>query len=274
MRISVGLICFLLISGPIAAHADDGNEYYHMSTQQLQAIDSSQLSKKELKALKKAIKSRAEADAMYGDILEDGKFRIQHVVELPGQNASNMYTAASEWMANSNNLYDVLGGYQAGQSVLNSAIFGQNKTNNFPAIIANYKQQAAVTREQEGELLYAHIVTLVENAKGFTNNIRSMFYEANLKIQFKDNRYRITVQDVHWSNWNSGTGEKFPIYPGKKHAARGCSTEGTIEDLISCPKGKEHAYKSIMSYVEHLNSKLQDLNEKISAVSESVDDDW
>lgn len=257
-------------SFPVSSfNADEATNFKAMTYEQLQKIDKKSLSRKERKSFKKLLKIKkkeakklAAFNSAYGHMLHEGKVALQEVVVIENVSPANMYASAKQWLSNPSNQFKTTG--SAEKSMFSTMLDVEFSESDFPPIVNGFRDRAKIIRDDQDKTLMAHLVVHDQNKGGMTNNIRAMFYEYNIRIDFKEGRYRIKVTDITYNNWNHLTVKEFPIYIGK------CAMRGSAEELIHCPKQQKGIRKTMTKFYTSVQEAVNTL--KVAIASDKGDD--
>lgn len=238
-----------------------------MTYKEMVKVDTKSLSKKERKIYKKLLKiKKKEAEktlkfnANYGHMLVEEKIGYVEVVTIEGAMPTDMYIGAKQWLSSPNNLFQISGSIEKG--MFSSMLNVELAESDFPPIVNGFRDKSRMVRDEEGKTLIAHMVIQDQNKGGMTNNIKTMFYEYDLRVDFKDGRYRIKISDMTYNNWNHESVKEWPIYPGK------CSTRGTGEGLVHCPKQQKGIKKTMDKFYANILQSVGSLKATIAKSKE------
>lgn len=192
----------------------------------------------------------------------------QDVVEVSDEfTAEDIFAAVDRW-ARSANFHRKIGGEQSTTAFV---VGGVKTAPEMATMEATHRNRETIVGTEEPNLIslkfYQHY-----QSKGVTNFVRTLFLDADLRIDIKDGRYRYTISDFEWEHWNHFTAEQY-----KMSGRDGCGLRGSLYELQSvCTSATGSRKKALIAINDDTNSFISEMRQEIleELTSTEVDDDW
>ena len=227
-------------------------------------LDESVLEGKALEIFQAALEKQLKNNKTLSLLPVDGtEVVISQVVSVEGATQQELFRAAQTWatgavffrkIGGEQNSFMMLGGQQT------HPIMGQ--------LEASMRSRAVLLGSIKDEMLHFRLYQYLQT-KGMT--IRTLMVDSNVTLQFRDDRYRIVIDDMKYDHYNHYTGNQQRFYLGGD-----CQANGTMFEFQNVCSAAEGARREALIQLQSDRKKfVADLIKGIeSNLLGSPLDDW
>lgn len=188
------------------------------------------------------------------------------IVEVAGLSANQLYTLAKEWMSNEQ-LFNIDAGTK-GMGAM-EAFVGTSRAN-FSVIDNLYRVKDVVTyQDDESKKLTGGFS--IRYFGGSLGCVRVVYITGDIKLQFKDGKYKIEATNMSYAHYNQTTGRETPFNIMSDKGD--CASKNLIENMLicqQCKNEKEKLYKFISAEIDRLFTNW----EKFLENKRNENNDW
>ncbi len=199
----------------------------------------------------------------------DEKTRLvtfKNIVEVKGLTAGELYNLAKEWMSNEQ-LFNVDAGTK-GMGAM-EAFVGTSR-GNFAVIDNTYRIKDVITLEDKElkKLIGGFSMRYFGSSLGC---VRVVYVNGDIKLYFKDGRYKIEATNMSYAHYNQTSGRAAPFMTINDKGD--CASKNPIESMLICTKCKREKIKLYTFLTEEITGLIENL-EKFINLKKDESDDW
>ena len=199
--------------------------------------------------------------------IKDNKVIFQNIVNLEKSHSKEeIFNSAKSFLSDANLHRNIDLGFSTG-----FALFGVNIPPAMKIIESNERNRDTFVSENSPKTIRVNFFQYYQG-KG-AGALRTLFLNADLQVDIKDNKYRYTLDNFKWNHYNHFTGVQMPIWSTDQN----CGMRGTLFELdAKCSKANRSRKKAIEMINEDVLLFISELEDHIQSElgKENLDEDW